>query len=103
MSTADKGAKKRYKANKTLVNVVEWEGAFRPEAMLGMQYQLVIIILPRQEKNFEVEMTYNTTRVVVFINYAQCMCMGNAMSTAPGHPFPLASRVLMVPLACSLH
>ena len=35
MSTADKGAKKRYKANKTLVNVVEWEGAFRPEAMLA--------------------------------------------------------------------
>ena len=35
MRTADKVAKKRYKADKTLVNVVEWEGAFGPEAPQG--------------------------------------------------------------------
>ena len=67
MRTADKGAKKRYKADKTLVNVVEWEGAFGPEAPQGPRS--VIIILPRQEKNFEIETTYNTARVAVFSNY----------------------------------
>ena len=29
----------------------------------------MIIILPRQEKNFEVERTYETARVAVFANY----------------------------------
>ena len=67
MRTADKGARKRYKADKTLVNVVEWEGAFGPEAPQGPRS--VIIILPRQEKNFEIETTYNTARVAVFSNY----------------------------------
>ena len=32
MKTAEKGAKKRYKADKSFVNVVEWEGAFGPDA-----------------------------------------------------------------------
>ena len=67
MKTADKGAKKRYKADKSLVNVVEWEGAFGPDAPQGPRS--VIIILPRQEKNFEVETTYDTARVAVFSNY----------------------------------
>ena len=67
MKTADKGAKKRYKADKSLVNVVEWEGAFGPDAPQGPRS--VIIILPRQEKNFEIETTYDTARVAVFSNY----------------------------------
>jgi hypothetical protein len=67
MRTAEKGAKKRYKADKSLVNVVEWEGAFGPEAPQGARS--AIIILPRQEKNFEVETTYDTARVAVFSNY----------------------------------
>ena len=67
MRTADKGAKKRYKADKSLVNVVVWEGAFGPDAPQGARS--AIIILPRQEKNFEVETTYDTARVAVFSNY----------------------------------
>ena len=66
MKTAEKGAKKRYKADKSLVNVVEWEGVFGPDAPQGPRS--VIIILPRQEKNFEVETTYDTARVAVFSN-----------------------------------
>ena len=46
---------------------MEWEGAFGPEAPVGARS--VIIILPRQEKNFEVEKTYETARVAVFANY----------------------------------
>ena len=67
MQTADKRQKKRYKGGKTLANVVEWEGAFGPEALKGARS--VIIILPRQEKNFEIEKTYETARVAVFANY----------------------------------
>ena len=67
MRTADKIMRKRYKAEKTLVNVVEWAGAFGPEAPLGSRS--VIIILPRQEKKFEVATTYDTARVAVFANY----------------------------------
>ena len=67
MQTADKRQKKKYKENKTLVNVVEWEGAFGPEAPKGARS--VIIILPRQENNFKIEKTYKTTRVAVFANY----------------------------------
>ena len=67
MKTAEKGAKQRYKADKSFVNVVEWEGEFGPDAPQGPRS--VIIILPRQEKNFEVETTYDTARVAVFSNY----------------------------------
>ena len=49
------------------MNVLEWEGAFGPEAPVGETS--VIIVLPRAEKNFEIEKTYETARVAVFANY----------------------------------
>ena len=43
MQTTETKQRKRYKANKILVNVVEWEGAFGPEA--PERPRSVIIIL----------------------------------------------------------
>ena len=67
MKTTEKRQKARYRNDKSLVNVVEWEGTFGTEAPVGPRS--VIIILPREERNYEVEKTYETARVVVFTNY----------------------------------
>ena len=67
MQTTEKKQKARYRNDKSLVNVVEWEGAFGPEVPEGPRS--VIIILPRAERNYENEKTYETARVAVFANY----------------------------------
>ena len=67
MQTTEKRQKARYRNNKTLVNVLDWEGAFGADAPVGERS--VIIVLPRAEKNYEIEKTYETARVTVFANY----------------------------------
>ena len=67
MLTTEKRQKKRYKEEKSLVNALDWEGAFGEGAPVGERS--VIIILPRAEKNYELEKTYETARVALFANY----------------------------------
>ena len=67
MLTTEKRQKKRYKDDKSLVNALDWEGAFGEGALVGDRS--VIIILPRAEKSYELEKTYETARVAVFANY----------------------------------
>ena len=67
MQTTEKRQRSRYKNDKSLVNAMDWEGAFRADAPVGERS--VIIVLPRAEKNYENENTYETARVAVFANY----------------------------------
>ena len=67
MMTTEKRQKKRYKDDRSLVNALDWEGAFREGAPVGERS--VIIILPRAEQDYELEKTYESARVAVFANY----------------------------------
>ena len=67
MQTTERRKKARHKKDMTLVNVLDWEGAFGPDTPVGERS--VIIVLPRAEKNYEIEKTYETARVAVFANY----------------------------------
>ena len=67
MQTTEKRQRFRYKNNKSLVNTLDWVGAFRADA--PVVERSVIIMLPRAEKNYENEKTYKTARVAVFANY----------------------------------
>ena len=69
MKTTEKRQKARYRNNKSIVDVVEWEGAFGPEASVGPRS--VIIILPREERNDEVEKPYETARVTGGVHQLQ--------------------------------
>ena len=67
MQTTEKRQKARYKKDMTLVNVLDWEGEFGPDAPVGERS--VTIVLPRAEKKYEIEKTCETAGVAVFANY----------------------------------